>query len=55
MEKNRKQMFEEAQRRAYLRQYLERRPRHKRDLAMRLSVLEAGLKIGERAIINRYR
>jgi hypothetical protein len=54
MEKSRKQLFEEAQKRAILRQYLEQR-RPRLDLALRLGVLEKGLKRGERAILNRYR
>jgi len=53
MEKSRKQMFEEAQKRAFLRQYVEQR-RPRLDLALRLGVLEKGLKRGERGVLERY-
>jgi len=46
--------FEEAQRKSFLRQYLEKK-KDRTDLAMVLGVLERSLKRGEKAVLERYK
>ena len=59
MSAERKRLFEDAQKRACLRQYLDQKgckgDHEVADLALALGVLEKGLKKGEKAVLNRYR